>query len=611
MKIQSRLLSLLFVPIVLLFSGCIHVGINTGKPVKRFVGNCNDHTKRSFIFNVWRHESVNIDENEIETILKTATSIAQQDEDGIKNNDVKVLLDFSINGKPERIPFPMKDGILSADDFNWSPYVGNSGTNVLVVNKILRCRGLPGSFDGCSPGANASVFAVVRLKERLINDVFPSIGVSASEDKALQVEGNLWLHEFAHTKGLCHGDEKCGLNQHARAVMNVPIFPILESGNTFFSENECKVLRGGHADKVTLNDSGSQGESHTKVPVEKFVQQIFIDKIPMQKMLAYAKNEKDIASLVKIFKEGCNQGVRGNYTCSHILPILGLSGREEVMNLLLSFIGNKNIKDFNLKADAAMAIGLWINQRNELDSHEIKYGKSIGVQKGYSCLINLLNPKRAGHRKTEGERLNKEKLCMVSLPEEHNDYQGRDNLLTQGAIIGLGLSASSGESEFYQPNQAQEALEALLSHSEEGSSFRALILRSLRDQNKIALGGLNCLFSFESKLCKRVSNEKKFFSATSEAISRKELKKFFGRIISEESIENVRAQNSREKSLSSETILDRGVNCYYEKNGKGCTKFFEVVLSDAKLGTDDRARIIESLINLNGKGFASSYGGVY
>ena len=280
--------------------------------------------------NIFRFGTSNLSNARADEITEDASAILGQCRVSvIRNNNVSVIT--------------TGNGIINSEsDFRaiCSSAKSSSTTkglfrNVFVVNRINWCGVIKPNVIGCAntPG---SCIVVVRFSNNL--------------------EGHLWAHEFAHTRGVRH-----------RNTSGALMFPSIGVNNRNLNSNECSVIRRR---KLSLRDLTTMNRLN-QIDIVDFVQQSFTHGIPYEIASKYSAQEGN--RIIPILQQNAKDKFWSN-----IVIVLGMIGVKEFTNTLISFIEQNDnaeisLNDYNARTSAIIALGYIANKSK--DNKALEYLK--------------------------------------------------------------------------------------------------------------------------------------------------------------------------------------------------------------------------------------------
>ncbi len=223
-------------------------------------------------------------------------------------------------------------------------------------------------------------------------------------------------------------------------------------------------------------------ESDREAGIERFVSQAFVGSMPINEMNKFSRD--DVETLSDLLETKCGKDQKGYPLCSNIVATLGVVGGREAVEAIRKFLKKDEVSDFRSKTDGLMALGYW---------HYDAEVKNIDPGEVITDLISCISTSSYSSVLPAGLGPTVD-TCPVHMPENKKlTSEARD--VVRSAIIGLGLSGST------EDGLVLRILQTLLSEAPANTSFRALIVESLKAHGTIAVDGLVCYYERASPEC--------------------------------------------------------------------------------------------------------------
>lgn len=269
---------------------------------------------------ICKHILANITQQEADSILQSMTRIGSQ-----------CNFSFFRQGNLASFGNPANGIVNSQADFQaicsgGSAAVRGIQRSVYVVVKINWCGSLKPGIIGC---ANTPGICMVVVR------------YSASK------EGQLWIHEFGHSKGLPHRDT-------SGAVMH----SIINYGGEDFNSGECQSMRqlGVHKRSITNNPTPNENNA---MNLKQYIFSTFIHGIPVDEVMRLGENTSltELETLLPVFREA------QSLQAVNIAALWCLTGQETFFEAIRSKIESGATNDNNgypddcLRCDLLMSLG--------------------------------------------------------------------------------------------------------------------------------------------------------------------------------------------------------------------------------------------------------------
>jgi len=225
-------------------------------------------------------------------------------------------------------------------------------------------------------------------------------------------------------------------------------------------------------------------QSDREAGIERFLSQAFVGGLPVNEMKKFSE-EEDVETLSSLLEEKCGKNDKGYPLCSHIVATLGVIGGKEAGEAIRTFLKKEEVADFRSKTDGLMALGYWVKATEKNDDNSTKTITGlISCISGSSYSSVLPGP---------GVVPGPEPCPITTPPNKKLTSEERD--VVRSAIISLGLSGS------LKDPRVLGTLQDLLSKAPANTSFRALIIETLKAHGTVALDGLVCYYQRRSREC--------------------------------------------------------------------------------------------------------------
>jgi hypothetical protein len=231
--------------------------------------------------------------------------------------------------------------------------------SVYVVVKINWCGVLTPGIIGCAntPGV---CMVVVRYNSSM--------------------EGQLWAHEFGHSKGLPHRDD-------AGAVMH----SIINYGGGDFNAAECQRMRSlGLIGK--LKNDGTATPNEISMNLETYINSTFIHGLPILDVIELNSrlSPEDLDSLVAVFNTTSNP-----LQALNIATLWSVGNHEKYFDLIKSKIDSPTDFDESyptncLQCDLLMSLGYLANSSEKVLNYLIETAENNSLDKATGDNSNLL-----------------------------------------------------------------------------------------------------------------------------------------------------------------------------------------------------------------------------
>ena len=260
-----------------------------------------------------------------------------------------------------------------------------------------------------------------------------------------------WMHEYAHTQGIPHRSGPGLLMNQAllgpQLDISYPDCATVQGVGSPKPVREKKIGRGNRATTISKNPEVSLQPSQNGVPIEEFVERLFIHGVPLDEARTY--DQTDSEKLIRMLANACRVGrveeCAQAYTLPNIITVIGAIG---------------NASDGDLKALTSF-----------LDRTATSPGWSLQARQAIPIAIGRLLSKAEIHSTARQEML--AFLEKGALSEgwnseaiDQSDFYCEE--LAKASILGLGLSGTP------------EAAKALIDIStRQGSFFQQTTVRHL------------------------------------------------------------------------------------------------------------------------------------
>jgi len=223
-------------------------------------------------------------------------------------------------------------------------------------------------------------------------------------------------------------------------------------------------------------------ESDREAGIERFLSQAFVGSMPINEMNKFSRD--DVATLSDLLETKCGKDQKGYPLCSNIVATLGVVGGREAGEAIRTFLKKDEVSDFRSKTDGLMALGYW-----NFDAEVKKIDPGEVITDLISCIstssYSSVLPTGLGPTVD---------TCPVHTPG-NKKLTSEERDVVRSAIIGLGLSGST------EDDRVLRVLHTLLGNAPANTSFRALIMETLKAHGTIALDGLVCYYKRRSREC--------------------------------------------------------------------------------------------------------------
>lgn len=221
-------------------------------------------------------------------------------------------------------------------------------------------------------------------------------------------------------------------------------------------------------------------ESDREAGIERFMSQAFVGEMPFNEMKKFSG---DVKTLSDFLETKCGKNDKGYLLCSNIVATLGVIGGDEAGEAIRRFLKQPEVSDFRSKTDGLMALGYWANDAEEKGNDATKTITGlISCISGssYSSVLPGVSPGS--------------EPCPITIPANKKETSEERDVV-RSAIISLGLSGS------LKDKRVLDTLQALLDKAPANTSFRALIIETLKAHGTIAVDGLVCYYKRRSREC--------------------------------------------------------------------------------------------------------------
>ncbi|HWM93103.1 MAG TPA: hypothetical protein VN493_20235 [Thermoanaerobaculia bacterium] len=313
----------------------------------------------------------------------TTSHLTNRQADSILAGSWRVL---RVNHKPGDRPCPVRfiraEGVTtfstgdgSIDSFAELDAVEALPGGVKVVNQLNWCGRVSPNFLGCARIPSSS-FTVVRI--------------SVMEDI-------LWAHEYGHTRGLHHRNDR-------NAVMNPFLTPTMRK----VTSAECAKFRSSSTGRT--EDPATPA---APVDIRTFVSRLYIHGVPYEEASRFDA-ETTVPVLLAMLADPEEEQLWPN-----IVVTLGMIGDERAVEPLIEFLqqeveGTLSHNHYIAKSSVVMSLGYVINR--------------TGSRRALDFLVESADPETWSHR------------SLFWASPYHGTDAERDRQLATMSILGLGLS---------------------------------------------------------------------------------------------------------------------------------------------------------------------------
>jgi hypothetical protein len=262
------------------------------------------------------------------------------------SNDVACPVIFSRNGN---VPTPVSGRNTIDTDGQLRDTFAKPGY-VKVVHRLNRCGGQ----------TNAAIIGCAKQDNMIVEDLTDNDDPGTGADLA----GILWAHEFGHSQGLPHRDDRgpvscpeCGEGVCFDPCAFFPappntlvMSPSIGTANLRINDNECRkfmepqtapiqisctVCEGGlcynQCNLGNFSQTDASAAPGAKVDIREFVRRIYPDSMPIDEMMQYGP--EDVPALVAMLDDPRERGA-----WPMITSVLGVIGDDRAAEALMTFV---------------------------------------------------------------------------------------------------------------------------------------------------------------------------------------------------------------------------------------------------------------------------------
>lgn len=285
-----------------------------------------------------RHSGVSLSDADADNLLRDASRILQQDDDGTASDDVACNVTLARSGPVSTFASPnTPSSVSSATDAN---AVHGEASNIKVVKSIKYCGGKHGNFAGC---ARASARSMIIKRTGNFRHI-------------------VWAHEFGHVAGLPDRPGQFAVMSEEK----------LASDQVRVTQAECNAFIAGGSGTLFSGAVGVAARnppvaervgSSSLVSLQDFVRGSFGHTVPYSRLSRYDRSE--LPALVTMLYDFAEQD-----SWSNIVTAIGIIGDVSAAQVLITFIesdltGANPSTIFDAKGSALIAIGYLLNRHKD------------------------------------------------------------------------------------------------------------------------------------------------------------------------------------------------------------------------------------------------------